>query len=385
MKVLAILVLLRVLCIGAQAQDWSVTACENQTDSDLGSDSTIQQALEKLTNLGVPVVAAAVYRQGKFEHYAAGFASIEDRIPMGNCQGHYLQSIAKLYLAVTVMQLAETGRVDLDQKISTYLPANILLLLPDSGQITVRMLLNHTSGLPEYNDVPLYITRLLQNPDKVFEPLELLGYVNQKKLDFEPGSRYSYRNTNYLVLALMMDHLTGDHVAYMQANIFDKLGLQHTYYRISPESPAKEFLVQSYWDRFSDGKIENISQFQWNNVASMIGDDGIVSTPEDAILFLKGLMEGKLVSVKSLEEMQVWVKNRNGVAAYGLGLDLGRFSGHEGMGHSGGGLGSGTQLYYFPEKELYVFMGINLGTVTASPIHEKGEKILEEIYQILLK
>jgi D-alanyl-D-alanine carboxypeptidase len=117
----------------------------------------------------------------------------------------------------------------------------------------------------------------------------------------------------------------------------------------------------------------------------MIGDDGIVSTPEDAILFLKGLMEGKLVSQKSLKEMQAWAKTSKGVEEYGLGLDLGRFAGYEGMGHSGGGLGSGTQLYYFPEKNLYVFMGINLGTVTASPIHEKAEEILEGIYQILLK
>jgi D-alanyl-D-alanine carboxypeptidase len=171
----------------------------------------------------------------------------------------------------------------------------------------------------------------------------------------------------------------------MKAHVFERLGLERTYYRISPESPAKEAIVQSYWDRYSDGKIENISQFQWNNVASMIGDDGIISTPEDAILFLSGLMEGRLISENSLREMKSWVKTAKGVEEYGLGLDLGRFAGQEGMGHSGGGLGSGTQLYYFPEKDLYVFMGINLGTVTASPIHEKAEEILEHIYQVLLK
>lgn len=383
MKKYAISILLSIFCIQVHAQDWSVRACADKANE--AANPALQDALETLVKTGIPGAVAVVYKKGKFEHYAAGYASIEDRVPMGTCQGHYLQSIAKLYLAVTVMQLSEMGKVELDQKIGQYLPAEVLDLLPNAEQITVRMLLNHTSGLPEYNDVPLYVTRLLQNPVKVFKPMELLDYVNSKKLDFEPGSRYSYRNTNYLVLALMMDHLTGNHVDFMKAHVFERLGLERTYYRISPESPAKEIIVQSYWDRFSDGKIENISQFQWNNVASMIGDDGIVSTPEDTILFLKGLMEGQLVSEKSLQEMQAWVKTAKGVEEYGLGLDLGRFAGYEGMGHSGGGLGSGTQLYYFPEKDLYVFMGINLGTVTASPIHEKGETILEEIYQILLK
>ncbi|MCF1752306.1 serine hydrolase domain-containing protein [Mariniradius sediminis] len=383
MKTYAVSILLGIFWIQVHAQDWSVRACADKPNE--AANPALQDALETLVKTGIPGAVAVVYKKGKFEHYAAGCASIEDRVPMGTCQGHYLQSIAKLYLAVTVMQLSEMGKVELDQKIGQYLPAEVLDLLPDSEQITVRMLLNHTSGLPEYNDVPLYVTRLLQNPDKVFEPMELLGYVNSKKLDFEPGSRYSYRNTNYLVLALLMDHLTLDHVAFMKTQIFDKLGLQNTFYRISPESPAKEAIVQSYWDRFSDGKIENISQFQWNNVASMIGDDGIISTTEDAILFLRGLMEGRLISENSLREMKSWVKTAKGVEEYGLGLDLGRFAGQEGMGHSGGGLGSGTQLYYFPEKDLYVFMGINLGTVTASPIHEKAEEILEHIYQVLLK
>lgn len=383
MKTYAISILFSIFCIQVHAQDWSVRACADKANE--AANPALQDALETLVKTGVPGAVAVVYKKGKFEHYAAGCASIEDRVPMGTCQGHYLQSIAKLYLAVTVMQLSEMGKVELDQKIGQYLPAEVLDLLPDSEQITVRMLLNHTSGLPEYNDVPLYVTRLLQNPDRVFEPMELLGYVNAKRLDFQPGSRYSYRNTNYLVLALMMDHLTGNHVDFMKAHVFERLGLECTFYRISPASPAKEAIVQSYWDRFSDGKIENISQFQWNNVASMIGDDGIISTPEDAILFLRALMEGRLISENSLREMKSWVKTAKGVEEYGLGLDLGRFAGQEGMGHSGGGLGSGTQLYYFPEKDLYVFMGINLGTVTASPIHEKAEEILEHIYQVLLK
>jgi D-alanyl-D-alanine carboxypeptidase len=116
----------------------------------------------------------------------------------------------------------------------------------------------------------------------------------------------------------------------------------------------------------------------------MVGDDGIITTAEESILYLKGLMEGKLVSEESLAQLKEWVLDKKGNPQYGLGLDYTTFLREPAIGHSGGGLGSGSQLYYFPEKEMYMFFGINLGTVTDSPIHQDAEKILEEIYGVVL-
>jgi D-alanyl-D-alanine carboxypeptidase len=81
--------------------------------------------------------------------------------------------------------------------------------------------------------------------------------------------------------------------------------------------------------------------------------------------------------------MRTWV-TRKEKPVYGLGLVYGTFAGNNGYGHSGGGIGAGCQLYYFPEKEVYVFVAINLGTVTDSPIHKKVEGIIDELYQTLL-
>jgi D-alanyl-D-alanine carboxypeptidase len=97
------------------------------------------------------------------------------------------------------------------------------------------------------------------------------------------------------------------------------------------------------------------------------------------------LMEGKLVSQNTLEIMQEWVVNRNEKPVYGLGLNTAQFQEFQGIGHSGGGLGSGCQLYYFPEKDVYIFLAVNLGTVTQSPIHKEVESLLDEIYQVILK
>ena len=117
----------------------------------------------------------------------------------------------------------------------------------------------------------------------------------------------------------------------------------------------------------------------------MIGDDGLITTPIEAVVFLRGLLEGKLLRSETLKEMKTWVTNKKGVPVYGLGLSRTKLGGATAIGHSGGGLGSGCQLYYFPKQEVYMFVGINLGTVTDSPIHQKALKVVKQIYEGVLK
>lgn len=252
-----------------------------------------------------------------------------------------------------------------------------------ADEITIRMLLNHTSGVPEYNFDPEYASTLLQHPDKPFSALDYISFINGKKLSFEPGTRYSYRNTNYVLLSMIVDNITGDHGKYIEQVIFEPLGLKHTYYQISDEKLKGEKLSDSYWDRYSDGLLENISYIQKQNVTYMVGDDGIVTTPEEAVLFLKGLLEGKLLKDSTLRLMKTWVNNRSGKPAYGLGLGIGDILGHPYYGHSGGGIGAGCELRYFPENELYMFIAINIGTVTESPLHTKIGELRDKLFATL--
>ncbi|MCB0639503.1 MAG: beta-lactamase family protein, partial [Lewinella sp.] len=281
------------------------------------------------------------------------------------------------------LQLWEEGRIELDAPITTYLPEELSRHFPAAGQVTVRMLLNHTSGLPEYNQDPYYVTTLLQHPDRFFAPEEYLQYISGKPLRFAPGSRFAYTNTNYELLALIADQITGDHAAYLTEKIFQPLGLTRTFYRHEDAYLTYPALYNAYWDRYSNGIVENVSRMQRTNVASMIGDDGLVCTPRDAVRFLRGLMEGELLRPGTLAMMQEWVKDEDGTLRYGLGLDHTLFHGQAGYGHSGGGLGAGCELYYLPANNTYFFLGINLGTVTASPIHRAAEPALEAIHAIL--
>ncbi|MBD0257614.1 MAG: beta-lactamase family protein [Cytophagales bacterium] len=369
-------------------QDLPVHLCEPLPEN--GSTSytrggAIGAAVQGLVKEGVPGAAVAVYSAEGWWTTAAGFAKLEDRTSMQPCHLQYLQSISKLYLAVAVLKLYEAGKLRLDEPITAYLPERYRRYVTGAGQITVRMLLNHTSGVAEYNFSPAYVTYLLQHPDHRFTTEEYLAYIEGEPLDFAPGSQYSYRNTNYILLALLTDALTGDHARYLTETIFTPLGLTQTYYRGQAGYPDYPALVNAYWDRYGNGIVENVSQMQKTNVASLIGDDGIVATPADAVKFLRGLMEGKLLSAATMDEMKTWVNNRKGEPAYGLGLAYATVHGQVAYGHTGGGLGAGCQLYYFPEKGVYVFIGINLGTVTDSPLHKGAERALDGVMEALLE
>lgn len=369
------------------SQSLPITSCQEDTSVTMNAmysrAAAVDAALHKLTQLGVPGVSMAVYSKEGWWSTSHGYAKLEGQVPMQGCHLQYLQSISKTYMAVAILKLAEQGKIDLDQQMTVYLPKPISQHITQAEKISVRMLLNHTSGIPEYNMQPAYVSYLLQHPKHIFEPEDYLGYIHQKPLDFPPGSKYSYRNTNYLLLTMIADFITGDHTKLIRESIFQPLQLTHTFYRGDADYLNYPTLVNTYWDRHSNGILENASLLQRNNVASLVGDDGIVTTPPEAVKFLKGLVEGKLLSAQSLEQMRTWV-TRKEKPVYGLGLVYGTFAGNIGYGHSGGGIGAGCQLYYFPEKEVYVFVAINLGTVTDSPIHKKAESVIEEFYAALL-
>jgi D-alanyl-D-alanine carboxypeptidase len=367
-------------------QDLPISSCAlpASSKSTFSKAGDLQQALNEIVSKGVPGIAMAVYSEEGTWSTAAGYSKLESKTQMQVCHLQYLQSISKTYMAVAVLKLFEEGKINLDEPMTFYLPAHLSKYITDAGKITVRMLLNHTSGIPEYNLQPAYVGYLLQHPNHYFAPEDYLRYIDRKPLSFTPGSKYSYRNTNYLILSMIVDAITGDHARYIGQKIFVSLGLTHTYYRGMPGYLQYPELVNTYWDRHSDGILENVSQLQRNNVISLVGDDGIVTTPEEAVLFLKGLLEGKLLAPATVDLMKTWVADSKGNPTYGLGLDYTLHDGHPAIGHSGGGIGAGCQLYYLPEKKLYFFVAINLGTVTDSPIHEAVTKSIDRIYEILL-
>jgi D-alanyl-D-alanine carboxypeptidase len=286
-------------------------------------------------------------------------------------------------MAVAILLLYEQGKIGLDDLVLNYLNTPWLNSIAGSDKVTVRMLLNHTSGLPEYNTDPLLVSKIVQDPLTVLSPPELMEYIGGKALEFEPGAKYVYRNTNYEILSLIADAITGDHVEFIQREILDKLQLNSTYYLTKENYMAPMNLVDSYWDVLLEAKPVNISGLQRANVASMKGDDGMVASPENAVTFLKGLVGGALVRPRTLELMQEWVQDSEGNPRYGLGLSYYDLDSTYGIGHSGGGIGSGCVLIYLPELGAVVFMATNFNTMMESPIRKKAENIQLDILEAL--
>ncbi|MFC4220356.1 serine hydrolase domain-containing protein [Flagellimonas marina] len=345
----------------------------------------VSPILKSLAENGCPGVSLALLDSDGWWLQSEGFSNIEAQQKMENTFLHYLQSVSKTYMAVATLQLFEEGKLQLDDPIDQYLAPEVSEMIDRANEITIKMLLNHTSGIPEYNFHPAYASTLLQHPETAFTAKDYIKFIDGKKLTFEPGSQYSYRNTNYVLLALIADSITGDHGVYIKENIFKPLGLQHTYYRISDEKLNGETLSSSYWDRYSDGILENISHIQKQNVTYMVGDDGIVTTPKEAILFLKGLLEGKLLKESTLKLMMTWVNNWEDRPVYGLGLGHGNILGHPFYGHSGGGIGAGCELRYSPETNRYMFIAINIGTVTYSPLHIPLEELRNQLFLAMVE
>ncbi len=361
--------------------------CEDPVEfnTSYSKKDAIQSALDVIVEEGVPGVSLAVFSDEGWFMANSGVVNIEKKISMQSCYLQYPQSIAKTYMAVAVLQLYEQGKIDLDDPIAKYLPSSISDHLTESDKISVRMLLNHTSGLTEYNFNPNYVTKLFQEPEHIFKPEDYIKYIHGKPLDFPKGSKYSYRNTNYVLLAIIVNEITGDHASFIREVIFKPLGLRHTYYPLLVDQLGNDQLVSAYWDRHSQGVIENASKIQQNNVAYMVGDDGIVTTPVEAIMFLKALMEGKLIKEATLQEMLEWVKRKDGSLGYGLGIVYNNINGFKSYGHSGGGIGAGAELRYFPDKNIYMFVSINLGTVTESPLHKGIAPARDQLFKALLE
>ncbi len=366
--------------------DFKTASCPDpQHNFKYSKAAELEKALDELVQKGVPGVVLAVQSDEGFWATAKGYARIEDKTPMQLCHLQYLQSISKTYMAIAILKLHEEGKIDLDEPITKHLPQQYHQYINGAEKVTVRMLLNHTSGVPEYNFQPAYVSYLLQHPDHYFQPEDYLKYIGGKKLVFTPGSKHVYTNTNYVILSMIADAVSGDHAKFINEIIFKPLGLTSTFYRNDPGYLKYPGIVNSYWDRYSDGILENVSQLQRMNVSTLVGDDGIVTTPVDAIKFLKGLAEGKLLTDSTMKQMKTWVNNEKGEPIYGLGLVHFTKDGYETFGHSGGGIGAGCELYYFPEKHLYYFIALNLGTVTDSPLHTDVLRIRDQLLGIMLK
>ncbi|MFE3291801.1 serine hydrolase domain-containing protein [Rhodococcus sp. NPDC059234] len=293
--------------------------------------TSVQGDLDGLTR---QIVGGAIASLAKDDHALELRSGVGDRttreaIPEG--AQVRIGSVTKTFMATIVLQLVDEGKVDLDAPVDRYLPGVIAAEGVDPKAITVRQVLQHTSGLPEYADDPR-IEQTYFGSGERFTPPDLLAMATRKPAKFAPGARMEYTNTNYLVAGMLIERVTGNRVEQELARrITDPLELTDTYLPGPGEAEIRGRHPHGY-ERDGD-RVLDVTRSEpsgpWTAGA-------MVSSGADLGTFLRALVQGRLVSPAAWTAMSTTVPMSEPGMSYGLGLMSARLScGKDYWGHSG--------------------------------------------------
>ena len=294
---------------------------------------------------------------------AVGYSNRDTKAPMKPDSRMLAGSVGKTFAAATALQLVKEGKINLDDKIEKYLGREPWFArLPNAKDITIRQLMNHASGLVRYEFKEQFTRDLTANPDKVWKPAELVAYLLDEKPPFAAGKGWDYSDTNYIVLGMIIEKVTGRKF-YDEANrrLLKPLKLSNS---IPQDGPRLKGVVQGYAgpvnpfggkdEMIQAGKFVINPQFEWTG-------GGYASTAQDLARWAKMIYEGKAFSPDLLSQVF------DGVAApmlgretkYGLGVIIRQTPSGTSYGHSGFFPGYMTDMMYFPDQKVAVAVQVN--------------------------
>ena len=326
-----------------------------------------------------------VLANGESFALAVGYSDRDARTPMKPNDRMLAGSVGKTFAAATALQLIKEGKIGLDDKIEKYLGGEQWFSrLPNAKDITVRQLMNHTSGLVRYEFKEQFTKDLTANPEKVWKPAELVAYLLDEKPPFEAGKGWDYSDTNYIVLGMIIEKVTGKKF-YDEATrrLLKPLKLSDT---IPQDGPRLKGVVQGYAgpnnpfggtdQMIVNGKFVINPQFEWTG-------GGYASTTQDLARWVKMIYEGKAFSPDLLPQVV------DGVAApmlgretkYGLGAIIRKTQVGTSYGHSGFFPGYMTDMAYFPDQKIAVAVQVN--TSVGRSLGKPLSRILVEVMEVI--
>ncbi|QNP67546.1 beta-lactamase family protein [Streptomyces genisteinicus] len=298
------------------------------------SERNLQKRLDALVRRqdGPPGAIVVLQDGSRRRVLRAGAADLETGRPPRTGDHMRIASTAKAYSGAVALRLAADGRLGLDDTIGRRLPR-----LPRAWHaVTLRQLLQHTSGLPDYTTAPEFQRLVTENPRRHFESRRLLRFVAGEPLVFRPGSRYLYSNSDNIAVALMAEAATGrPYEELLRRLVYRPLGLRDTSLPQGWELP--EPYLHGY-DVDPPAPPEDVSEVL--SASGVWASGGIVSTPRDMTRFIRGYAAGTLTSPPLVREQRRWVPGASepaGPGANQAGLALFRYTTRCGvvLGHTG--------------------------------------------------
>lgn len=300
---------------------------------------------------------------------AVGLSNLETRRAMTPNDLMPQGSVGKTYVAAVALQLVQEKKLALDDRIEKYLGGEKWFKrLPNARDITVRMLMNHTSGLVRYEFKEQFTRDLTAKPDKVWKPEELISYILDTRAPFAAGQGWDYSDTNYIVLGMIIERITGStYYEELSRRILTPLGLRET---VPTDRRTIPNLAQGYAGKdnpfggtdamLRDGQMAINPQFEWTG-------GGIASTTADLARWAKLLYEGKAFEPQLLSRMLEGVAAPLGPEAkYGLGVIIRPTAHGISYGHSGFFPGYLTEVMYFPAARAAISVQVNTSVPRAT-------------------
>jgi D-alanyl-D-alanine carboxypeptidase len=304
-------------------------------------DNKIQEILDKHVGRGVVGISLAISTPGKgVSHFCSGLSEKFKKAPMRPDHIFRIASCTKTFVATGLHLLVDDGKVSLDEPISRWFPE-----ISKAGEMPVRILLNHRSGLPDFE------TSMPMISDKTWTGSEIVKFAFEHGVRKEPWHGMEYSNTGYVLAGLVIEKLTGKPYAdHLRKRIFEPLGMKDTwvgtYEKFPLEREARGYMhadddEKPQWDVSGAGDpVEGVwDATEWFPLSGANAAGDMLSTPHDVVTFLNALFDGRVVSQKQLSEMKDNIKPAtfpgSNVVANGHGLLVMRYGDVDVKGHLG--------------------------------------------------
>jgi CubicO group peptidase (beta-lactamase class C family) len=353
--------LLPLLVVGAGARAQQVEVASNTLSS------RMDRVFAQWDRADSPGCAVGVSRAGKVLYtHGYGAANLEYDVPITAASVFESGSVAKQFTAAAIVLLAQDGKLSLDDDIRRYLPE-----VPNFGEtIRIRHLLTHTSGLRDQWELLAIEGR---GPGtQVHSPATTLDLVtHQKSLNFPPGTEYSYSNTGYALLGIIVQRVSGQTLdAFTQARLFKPLGMSHTRWRDDFTAIVKG-RTTAYSGTAERGFHTDMS------FTNMIGNGGLLTTVGDLLLWNENFFNPTVGGPRFVDTMQTRMVLRSGRRiGYALGLTVGTHDGVAEVSHGGATAGYRTFVARYPDQRVSLAVLCNLGSTNPAALGHQVADLL---------
>lgn len=307
--------------------------------------------------------AIAYYRSPAYAPWSgsAGLGDLQAQIPMRSEDRIRAGSILTTFVATVTLQHVEEGTLSLDQTLTELLPASVTDRVANADRISLRMLLNHTSGIPDWL-TPEFDTTVASDPARIWTADEMIDMAAGLPASFPPGTSWSYSNTNYTLVGMVLDRAGGKSWrAQVRERVLGPLGLTSSSLPEPGDRTVPGDCAHGYQD--VGGTPVDLSLVD-PSMAGAAGGNSLITTVHDLARFIDALLVGRLFARReTLVEMTTMVEAPNGTGLphrYGLGLEAyDSIGGTTVIGNSGGAAGYATMMFQIPTRATTLVTSVN--------------------------